>query len=84
MYRWCEIVCKAHNFKRKHIDATRLVDDLMTDAKWDSDDQRKIRSSSLLHKKNLPFHRLHLAFPSVLETLASPVQPEVDLLASNC
>jgi hypothetical protein len=56
----------------------------MTDARWDDDDQRKIRSSSLLHKKHLPSHHLHLAFPLVLEILASLVKPEVDLLALSC
>ncbi|KAG2752845.1 hypothetical protein P692DRAFT_20829452 [Suillus brevipes Sb2] len=55
----------------------------MTDAKQGDDDQRKIRSSSL-HKKYLPSHHLHLAFPLVLETPASPLKPEVDLLAPNC
>jgi hypothetical protein len=56
----------------------------MTDAMWDDDDQRKIHSSSRLHKKRLPSHHLHLAFRSVLETVVSLAQPEVDLLASNC
>jgi hypothetical protein len=51
---------------------------IMTDAKQGDDDQRKIRSSPLLHKKHLPSHHLHLA------TLASPAKPEVDLLGSNC
>jgi hypothetical protein len=56
---------------------------IMTDAKQGDDDQRKIGSSSL-HKKHLPSHHLHLAFPLVLETLASPAKPEVHLLAPNC
>jgi hypothetical protein len=56
----------------------------MTDAKQGDDDQRKIHSSSLLHKKHLQSHHLLLAFPLVLEILASPVKPEVDLLAPNC
>jgi hypothetical protein len=60
-----------------------LVDVLIIDARWDDDDQRKIHSSSLLHKKHLPSHRLHLAFPSVLETLVSPTQLELDLPAWN-
>jgi hypothetical protein len=55
----------------------------MTDARWDDDDRRKIRSS-LLHKKHLPSHHLHLALPSVLETLVSQTQAVLDLLAQNC
>jgi hypothetical protein len=58
----------------------------MTDARWDDDDQRRIRSS-LLRKKYLPFHHWRLAssFLSVaLETLVCPTQAVVDLLAQNC
>jgi hypothetical protein len=56
----------------------------MADARWNDDDQRKIRSNSLHHKKHLLSHHLHLAFLSVaLEILVPPAQPEVDLLASH-
>jgi len=63
--------------------ATRLPS-FMIDAKQDDDDQRKIRSSSLLYTQSLPLRQLSLVLAFGWVVLEMLVPQLVDLIASHC